>query len=102
MIKDCCKEFNILYGVDDDRIVYYLSKEENDIYLKQGFFKDQSIGITIKNCKVRLENNKNIDEDIRRINSSNVYAFFTHEVHLHKKEIQDSIKKLCESREIFV
>ena len=101
-MKACYDNFNVLYGVDDERIVYYLSEEENSRYLKTGEFYDENIGITIKNCERRLECNTNFVENLKRINNNKINSFFTHESRVGDEKIINYIRLLSETGQAFV
>ena len=101
-MKECYNEFHVLYGVDDQRIVYYLGEEENKRYLEEGVFHDETIGIAIKHCERRLEGNTNFVERIKQIDADHIHPFFTHEICLKNAKVLDYIKKLCESGQRFV
>ena len=101
-MKECFGDFNVLYGVDDERIVYYLNEEENRHYLETGEFYDENIGITIKNCERRLECNTNFVENLKKINDDKINPFFTHESRLGDDVILDYIRLLCETGQAFI
>lgn len=101
-MKECFDEFHVLYGVDDRRVVYYLSEEENKRYLDKGLFYDDAIGITIRNCERRLESSTDFVEKIKQIDTEHIHPFFTHEICLENIRVLNYIKKLCESGQQFI
>lgn len=101
-MKECFENFNVLYGVDDERIVYYLQKNENKRYLEKGMFRDESIGITIKHCEKRLECSPDFMENVTKLDKDCFYSFFTHESRLKDEKILDYIKMLCETGQKFI
>lgn len=101
-MKECFDEFQVLYGVDDKRIVYYLNQEENERYLAQNEFYDETIGITIKHCERRLESSTDFEERVKLIEDEHIHPFFTHEICLKNAKVLDYIRKLCESGQRFV
>ncbi len=102
-MKECFSNFNILYGADDSRIVYYLSEEENNLYLENGVFRDEKMGICIKKCEKRLEYSTNFTERVKELDENKIYPFFTHETVLLKDDkFLDYIEALCKSAHVFV
>ena len=101
-MKECFDKFNVLYGVDDNRIIYYLSAEENDRYLDKGEFYDESIGITIKHCMRRLECSTEFEETVKTLEEDKFYSFFTHESSMKSERVLEYIKILCLSGQKFI
>lgn len=88
--------FRTLYGVDDERIEYYLLPEENDILLSKGLYSDDKIGIDIKLSELRLECQTDMTAYLKNIQKRDCYAFFTHEVHLGSEKVRARITEMCE------
>ena len=88
--------FNILYGVDDDRIEYYLTPEENDILINEGLIFENRADITIKLSELRLEQQTNMNEYLKKMPKRDIYVFFTHEVHFKLDLVRENIVKMCE------
>lgn len=106
---DCIKAFKnkyhlfqILYGVDDNRIEYYLSPEENDILLDKGLFYENKAKINIKLSELRLEEQTNMIEYMEKMPSYDYYAFFTHEHFLNDEKIRKRMIELCEFADGFI
>ncbi len=93
--------FKTLYGVDDDRIEYYLSPEENDILLGNGILCENKVGINIKLSELRLENQTDMSEYIKEMSPREYYAFFTHEVFFGDEKTRKRIIELCEFANAF-
>lgn len=93
--------FNTLYGVDDDRVEYYLSPEENDVLLNDGLFCDSKVGINIKLSERRLEGQTDMAGYMQKMPMRKYHAFFTHEVFFHNEEVIKRIIELCEFADAF-
>ena len=94
--KDKYPLFKTLYGVDDDRLEYYLSPEENDILLANGSFYDDKIGIDIKLSELRLEQQTDIVDYMTKMPLRKNYVFFTHEQFFANEEIRKRIIDMCQ------
>ena len=88
--------FKVLYGVDDDRIEYYLTPEENDILINEGQIFENKAGITVKLSELRLEQQTNMEEYLKKMPKRDIYVFFTHEVHFRLDMVKENIIKMCE------
>ena len=106
--KECIKAFKNkypmfknLYGVDDKRVEYYLTPEENDVLLEKGVFCDEEIGISIFLCERRLERLEDVPNYMANLAKRNCNVFFTHEVFFGDEEIKNRISKLCELADEF-
>ncbi len=102
VMKECFDAFDVLYGVDDERIVYYLNEDENSSFLQKGMFYDESIGITIKHCEKRLECSTDFPETVNSIDTVGIHPFFTHESRLNDDKILNYIKMLCKTGQAFI
>lgn len=105
---DCIKAFKnkyplfqTLYGVDDNRIEYYLSPEENDILLNNGSLYDNKVKINIKLSELRIEEQIDMSEYIKKMPHRECYAFFTHEVFFDDEKTKKKIIELCEFADAF-
>lgn len=94
--------FNVLYGVDDERVEYYLSSEENNILLTKGYIYEYRVGICIKLSELRLEKQKDLKEYLKTMPLRDYYAFFTHEVYLSEERIKENIIELCKYADEFI
>lgn len=88
--------FQTLYGVDDNRIEYYLSQEENDILLDNGTFYESRAGINIKLSELRIEKQTDMVEYMKKMPPREYYAFFTHEQFFGDEKTRKRIIQLCE------
>ncbi len=95
-------QFSILYGVDDERIEYHLTNEENNLLLENGNYYHKRTGITVKLSELRLEKQTNLEDYLNTMQKRESYAFFTHEVHLENKNVKESIVKLSAYTDGFI
>ena len=93
--------FKTLYGVDDNRIEYYLSPEENDAMLDNGSLYDDEVGIDIKLSELRLEQQTDMVGYMKKMPPRKYHAFFTHEVFFHDEKVIKRIMELCEFADAF-
>lgn len=93
--------FQTLFGVDDARIEYYLSPEENDILLRDGLLYEDKVGIHIKLSELRLERQTDMAEYMKNMPSRECYAFFTHEVFFGDEKVKERIVDICEFANAF-
>lgn len=93
--------FQTLYGVDDNRVEYYLSPAENDILLDQGLIFENQVGIHIKLSELRLEQQTDMVEYIKNLPPREYYAFFTHEQFLYDEKTRQRMIELCEFAKAF-
>lgn len=96
------EKFSVLYGVDYERKVYYISDLGNKTYLDKGMFYDEDLKKTTRHSKLRLECNVNFKENIKNTDSNDINPFFTHEVHFKDDKILNCIKMLCESGQQYI
>lgn len=98
-------KFQTLYGAEDKRIEYYLSKEENDVLLEQGSFFESKVGITIVLSELRLEMQQDMPSYLKRLQSRDGYAFFTHEQcfgdDAQRERVKRNLTFLCETGTTF-
>lgn len=85
--------FQILYGVEDKRIEYYLTQEENDSLIEQGAFFEEKVGITIKLSELRLEMQEDMERYLNLLPDREDYAFFTHEQCFASESQRDKVKR---------
>lgn len=93
--------FQTLYGVDDNRVEYYLSQEENDILLDNGIFYESRAEINIKLSELRIEKQTDIVEYMKKMPPCEYYAFFTHEQFFYDEKIREKMVELCKFANAF-
>ena len=94
--------FSTLYGVDDTRVEYYLSPEENDCLLRDGLLYESKAGIHIKLSELRLEEQTDIIEYCKNMQKRPYHAFFTHEIYFGDEKFKNCLTALCKLADGFV
>ncbi|TXJ35246.1 radical SAM protein [Brachyspira pilosicoli] len=83
-------------SADDDRLNYYLNKNENIFLNNQFIYKDIVNDLLFVKTTIRVENIKDLSSVISSINLNENIILFTHERFLDDKNIRSNIIKIYE------
>lgn len=92
LTKDC--GVKTLLSADDDRISYGLDASDNEILKSTGFFHDDETNCDFVRTDIRIENIKDVSDELKKIDGRQEATIFTHEKYLSDDVYRERIMLL--------